>query len=151
MIRDLDSVNNYDIDAAEGHTVTIQNNVIEQGPKSSNYTIVGYALDGAINPVAFHMYNNYVVNDRNLTVPDWSANDPFIWWQQLPPTRDVSGNTFVGPGTFSNGGGMVNNEGRAPYAGNNTFVVDRTTAGIGAYPNLPPIMTNCGTSYPAPF
>lgn len=53
------------LDLPNGGTTYLIGNVIEQGPLSENYNIIGYGLEGLSNPTPHELYavNNTIVND----------------------------------------------------------------------------------------
>lgn len=87
-----------EIDLPNGGTSYVIGNVIEQGPNSTNSGIVGYGLEGLVNPnpQEFYFVNNTVVNDR--------STGTFV----ALPSSGLSlykayNNIFAGPGTTLSG------------------------------------------------
>jgi len=91
-----------EIDLPNGGTSYVIGNVIEQGPNSTNSGIVGYGLEGLVNPnpQEFYFVNNTVVNDR--------TTGTFV----ALPSSGLSlykayNNIFAGPGTTLSGAAIV--------------------------------------------
>lgn len=91
-----------EMDLPNGGTSYVIGNVIEQGPNSTNSGIVGYGLEGLVNPSPqeFYFVNNTVVNDR--------ATGTFV---ALPASGlslyKAYNNIFAGPGTTLSGAATV--------------------------------------------
>lgn len=81
----------YELDLPNGGRSYIIGNVIEQGPRTENSTIVAYGEEGATNPDSeLYFVNNTVVNNR--------SNGTFLnIGPDLPPAL-VQNNLFIGPG-----------------------------------------------------
>ena len=63
-IFDNNSTASYSIDAPNAGTLTVANNVIEQGANSENFYVFAYGEEGATNAGAASIRNNVIVNDR---------------------------------------------------------------------------------------
>jgi hypothetical protein len=91
-----------EIDLPNGGLSYVIGNVIEQGPASTNSGIIGYGLEGLVNPNPQELYfiNNTVVNDRSAGT--------FI---SLPSAGmglyKAYNNIFAGPGTLLSGSSAV--------------------------------------------
>lgn len=88
----------YEIDLPNGGTSYIIGNVIEQGPKSQNSTILTYAEERATNPVqALYVVNNTFVNDL--------GHGTFVSVDGTPTDVRLINNIFAGGGTVLSGPG----------------------------------------------
>lgn len=85
------------IDLPNGGTVIIIGNVIEQGPNSPNGNIIGYGLEGLINPTAHELYvvNNTIVNNR--------SSGTYVHVQNGTAFYKSCNNILAGPGTLLSG------------------------------------------------
>jgi len=97
-ISNENGTGSYEVQLCDGGTTYIIGNMIQQGPNTSNSTIIAYADESASNPDQ-HLYvvNNTIVNDRPAGatfVYNGSATDCLL-----------QNNIFVGPGTILSGPG----------------------------------------------
>lgn len=111
-IVDLDADASYSIDIPNGGDAVINGNVIEQGPRSPNTTVVSYGAEGLVNPTSrLWLVNNTLLNHQDsgtfLTLAP-GATHVHVWNNLLVgPGTLVAGapaerrtNLRVGPGTF---------------------------------------------------
>ena len=90
----------YELDLPNGGASYVIGNVIEQGPKSANSTIVSYAEEGAANPVQeLYFVNNTVVNDL--------GRGTFVNVVGKPTDVRLINNIFAGGGTILSGVGTL--------------------------------------------
>ncbi len=82
------------IDIPNGGTTYLIGNVIEQGPATENSNIIGYGLEGLINPSPNELYavNNTIVNNRN--------SGSFFHLGNGTTVFKAWNNILAGPGTF---------------------------------------------------
>jgi len=114
-LTDESGTGSYEIDLPNGGTSYVIGNLIEQGTKSQNSTIVTYLEEGVnvMNPgMDLYVINNSIVND--LT----SGTFVNIGTADTVPAV-IKNNIFVGPGTLTNqtGATLANN-----FSGNPLFV-----------------------------
>ncbi|HKW98993.1 MAG TPA: choice-of-anchor Q domain-containing protein [Bryobacteraceae bacterium] len=114
-LTDESGTGSYEVDIPNGGTSYVIGNLIEQGTRSQNSTIVTYLEEGvnSMNPGQdLYVINNSIVND--LT----SGTFVFIGTAGTVPVT-IKNNIFVGPGTITNQSGAVlaNN-----FSGNPLFV-----------------------------
>jgi hypothetical protein len=91
-----DGTSSYAIDLPNGGASYVIGNLIQQGPKTQNPSIVAYAAEGAINAVQqLYVVNNTIVNDcpNGGTFVQVSGN----------PTVSLINNIFSGPGNVGAG------------------------------------------------
>ncbi|MGH7495718.1 MAG: right-handed parallel beta-helix repeat-containing protein [bacterium] len=93
----------YAIDLPNGGLTFIIGNLIQQGPRTQNRTIVSYGKEGLQNPAsAFYLINNTIVNDH--------MEGKFVAIQAGTTIARLMNNIFSGPGTILTGPGEeVNN------------------------------------------
>lgn len=92
----------YEVDLPNGGKSFLVGNLIEQGAKSENSTIVSYAEEGGSNPSqALYVSHNTIVNDRGSGL--------FIRVAGSAPATSalIVNNAFVGPGTLLKGPGTL--------------------------------------------
>ena len=81
----------YELDLPNGGRSYVIGNIIEQGPRSENATIVAYGEEGATNPASeLYFVNNTVVNNR--------SKGTFISVATGVPPVLVQNNLFIGSG-----------------------------------------------------
>jgi hypothetical protein len=100
IMDEADGSGSYDIDIPDGGRSYIIGNVIEQGPNTSNSSIIAYGAESASNGAL----DLYVIN--NTIVNDYQNGGTFL---QLRPgsTVQVTNNIFYGPGGNWSGGATV--------------------------------------------
>ncbi|OAN11353.1 hypothetical protein A3K86_20605 [Photobacterium jeanii] len=115
------------IDVPNGGKFVIRGSVLEQGPKSANNQLIGYAYE--VNPLDSTRTNTIEITDT-IVVIDRSGNNQFlgIAGSAASVPKTINNNKFVGPLTDA-----------ASYQSGNTFYTDRASFGLGAYPELPSI------------
>ena len=114
-LTDESGTGSYEIDLPNGGTSYVIGNLIEQGTRSQNSTIVTYLEEGVnvMNPgMDLYVINNSIVNDLN------SGTFVNIGTADTVPAV-IKNNIFVGPGTLTNqtGATLANN-----FSGNPLFV-----------------------------
>lgn len=114
-LTDESGTGSYEIDLPNGGTSYVIGNLIEQGTKSQNSTIVTYLEEGVnlMNPgMDLYVINNSIVNDLG------SGTFVNIGTADTVPAV-IKNNIFVGPGTLTNqtGATLANN-----FSGNPLFV-----------------------------
>jgi hypothetical protein len=103
IMDEKDGRSSYAIDLPNGGLAFVVGNLIQQGPRTENPTIVSYGAEGLqYTTNELYFINNTVVNDR-------SDGGRFIFVQQGARARLVN-NLFAGPGAVLSGPGEpVNN------------------------------------------
>ena len=79
----------YSIDTPNGGVVTIQNNVIQQGPQSENPAIIAFGEEGSLRPNSvLSVSGNTILNE--LSSPSvsavWNATSSYARWPTTPST-----------------------------------------------------------------
>ena len=122
VIASMDGNSSWEVDIPYGGRATIRNNVIQQGARSVNYGIIGFAMEthkpGQKNPEqTLNLENNLNINNHN--------KGRFIVYREHKNTKfNVRGNKFVG-------------KGRLDHRTGNKLFRDRAAAKLKAYPALP--------------
>jgi hypothetical protein len=90
IMDEADGTSSYAIDLPNGGRSFIIGNVIQQGPKTDNSTIVSYGAEGLSNPdPQLYMVNNTIVNDRDAGI--------FVYIRE-GATAKLINNLFAGKG-----------------------------------------------------
>jgi hypothetical protein len=101
----------YAIDLPNGGVSYVIGNLIQQGPKTDNNTIVAYGKEGLSHPGrAFYFINNTVVNDG-------PSDGTFLFVQNAAEPVAIVNNIFAGPGTVVKGAGTPSHNLHAPQPG----------------------------------
>ncbi|MGF1688492.1 right-handed parallel beta-helix repeat-containing protein [Photobacterium japonica] len=127
-IASLSSVDSRLVDVPNGGTLIIRDSVLEQGPNTSNYQLIGFGLEGMKSGVtqSVQLQNNTVLMERQngnvlLGLPSDSAGI----------SVNITGNDFVGS--------KFNDQDLYNIKANNTLYPDRSSFGLGPFPELPNI------------
>lgn len=90
-----------EIDLPNGGTAIIMGNLIEQGTNASNSNLIGFGVEGMINPSAHEVYliNNTIVNDRSA--------GSFVQLASGTAKFKAYNNIFAGPGSLLSGTATV--------------------------------------------
>lgn len=128
-IASLSGVDSRLVDVSNGGALTIRNSVLEQGPNTSNYQLIGFGLEGMTNSVA-----PSVVLENNIVLLERANGNVFLG---LPSDSSgisisITGNDFIGEAKF-------NDKAQHNIPANNRLFTDRTSYGLGAFPELPDI------------
>lgn len=97
VIASLKGDSSYEIDLPAGGRAELRDNIIEQGPRSENPTIIAFGESAHDATIAYAeqtliLHGNTIINDR-------ARGGQFLSIVRLPQTRtEISGNLFVGPG-----------------------------------------------------
>ncbi len=84
-------------DFSNGGSVFFSGNTVEQGPNTSNSTLLSWGAEGATNPLPkLQIVDNIFINHR-------TAGATFIQVVNPIPVITVRYNTFIGPGTILSG------------------------------------------------
>jgi hypothetical protein len=90
----------YELDLPNGGLSYVIGNVIEQGPKGQNSTVLSYAEEGAANASqALYVVNNTFVNDL--------GKGTFVSVRGTPTAVRLINNIFAGGGTVLSGAGTL--------------------------------------------
>ncbi len=120
-IASLDGNSSWEIDLPEGGFAMVRRNVIEQGPRSVNSNIIGFAMETSAK--RGHPNQALVLTD-NILINDLGRGQ-FVLVKRRPETSVlIKRNVFVG-------------RGRRPDDRENTFYKSRRRAGLPPYPDLP--------------
>ena len=106
------------IDIPKGGDVVIRNNILVQGPKSSNHDAIGIGLE--LRGKTRYPMNRSVIHD-NLIILERPGGNRLIQVRDVPPAQ-IHSNIIVG--------------GKNPAPGRNRWYPDRQAAGLPAYPSL---------------
>lgn len=127
-IASLSGVDSRLVDVANGGQLIIRDSVLEQGPKTSNYQLIGFGLEGMKSGVtqSVQLENNIVLMERQngnvlLGLPSDSSGI----------SVSITGNDFVGS--------KFNDQDLYNIKANNTLYSDRSSFGLGPFPELPNI------------
>lgn len=104
IMDETDGTASYEIDIPNGGLTYMIGNLIQQGPRTENSTIITYAEEGGTNPTQeLFVAHNTIVNDR-------SGGTMIRVAGSAPHTSAlIINNLFVGPGTLLNGVGTMTN------------------------------------------
>lgn len=102
IMDERDGTASYAIDLPNGGLSYIIGNIIQQGPKTDNPTLVAYGAEGLSNPIK----DLYVIN--NTFVNDGPPKARFLVVRQAARTVLITNNIFAGPGTVLVGPGTLN-------------------------------------------
>jgi hypothetical protein len=104
IMDEKDGRSSYAIDLPNGGLAFVVGNVIQQGPRTENSTIISYGAEGLQHPVnELHFVNNTVVND----LPEGGR---FIFVREGTQVARLVNNVFAGPGKVLSGPGEpINN------------------------------------------
>jgi len=122
VIASMDSDSSWEVDFPNGGLVEVRNNVIQQGAKSANNNIIGFAKETKKpkkrnSTQKFVFENNIVINDK--------GKGKFIVVTKRENTEVViKGNKFIGGGKLA-------------YEEGNERISNRSAAGLKDYPALP--------------
>ena len=121
VLASLDAEDSRVIDVPNGGKISIRNSVIQQGPNTSNWDVIGVGLERGLDQGTDHAENELVIEGNTILL---DRNAPL----QLLHLKDVEAvvlrdNTVVGGGPLEQDG--------------NTWFPDRSAAGLPAYPELP--------------
>jgi len=111
---ETDGTASYEIDVPDCGRTYIIGNVIEQGPKSENNTIISYGAESATNAADLYVVNNTIVNNKE-------SGGIFLQLREGAKAR-VRNNIFYGPGTTWAGGTVT---------ADHNYVEAATTNGAG--------------------
>jgi hypothetical protein len=104
IMDEKDGRSSYAIDLPNGGLAFVVGNLIQQGPRTENSTIVSYGAEGLQHPAnELHFVNNTVVNDR----PEGGR---FIFVREGTQAARLVNNVFAGRGSVLSGPGEpINN------------------------------------------
>ncbi len=127
-IASLSGVDSRLVDISNGGSLTIRDSVLEQGPNSANNQLIGFGFEGVDGNVSqsVELTNNIVLLER-------SAGNVFLGMPDDLTGVGVTirGNDFVG--------GPFNDQGSHDIEAYNDIYPDRTSYGLGPFPELPNI------------
>jgi len=132
LMDEADGTSSYTIDLPNGGTSYVIGNLIQQGPKGQNSTIVAYAEEGATNSSAdLYVVSNTFVNDRTDGV--------FLAFAPGAAPGVVRDNIFLGGGTVSTQASMTMAALKADgnYVGGDPMLVDRAAYDYHLRPGSP--------------
>lgn len=113
------------IDVSHGGFLQVVDSVLQEGPNSQNFQLIGFGLEGLKPSV------NQVVMQRNLVLVDRTNPGQLIKTADNSVKMDITSNVFIGPVLQA--------------APNNIDFADREAAGIVAAPELPFTKAICGS------
>jgi hypothetical protein len=100
LMDEVDGTSSYNIDLPNGGTTFVIGNLIQQGTRTENPSMIAYAAEGASNPgKGLYVVNNTFVNDKGsgTFVQMGAGTDPAV----------VRNNIFFGGGTVTNQGAAL--------------------------------------------
>ncbi len=101
-IFDNNSTASYSIDLPNGGNATIQNDVIQQGPRSDNPAIIAYGEEGSLHTgTSVTIANNTIVNDRTSPIGVWNKTAHAVTLQGNSVYGLTSSNLTSGPANVS--------------------------------------------------
>ena len=136
VIASLDGIDSRAIDVSNGGEVTIRRNILEKGPHSKNWQMIGLALEGEIHPTNVTLIedNLFVFDlDKSLIdrVVDKISGSPRLKGRVILSRSTgaitLANNVFVGAKEIGLDG----------TAGENVRFESRSEAGLQPYPVLP--------------
>jgi hypothetical protein len=111
IMDEATGTSSYAIDLPNGGIAYVIGNLIQQGPRTDNSTIVAYGKEGLSNPGReLYFINNTVVNDGP---PDGT----FLFVQNGATPVQIVNNIFAGPGTVLKGPGSMSHNLQSPNPG----------------------------------
>ncbi len=123
VIASLEGDSSYEIDLPAGGQVEIRDNVIQQGARSENHTIIAFATSA--QNARFANAHQTLILHVNTVINDRRHGGNFLFVRELRNTRtEISGNLFVGPGKLA-------------YPKGNKRFPTRAAAGLPPSPALP--------------
>lgn len=123
VIASLEGNSSWEIDLPNGGLGEIRNNTIQQGPKSANRNIIGFAMETS-KPRKRYPQQKLII-ESNIVINDHSSGK-FVNIRRRENTElQIKGNTFIGPGKLD-------------YKEGNEHFHRRHTAKMKPYPFLPP-------------
>lgn len=135
------------IDIANGGFLTIRNNVIEARNDSGNRNTISIALERRKN--RYHSLGSNLIENNWIICDRINGCDIFDSLSEF--SIDVKNNKLVGPGIVWTSATDVSKTDASKIndQGGNIFYKNRSKAGLGAFPALPPVPGGSGTSYPS--
>ena len=101
-IFDNNSTASYSIDLPNGGNATIQNDVIQQGPRSDNPAIIAYGEEGSLHTgTSVMIANNTIVNDKTSAIGVWNQTAYAVTLQNNSVYGLTSANLTSGPANVS--------------------------------------------------
>ena len=99
ILDEASGTTSYEVNVPDGGRTYLIGNVIEQGPKSENATIISYGEESGTNVQDLYVVNNTIVNDR-------PGDAVFIRLREGTKAL-IENNIFYGTGTTWQGGTVV--------------------------------------------
>ncbi|MGF1703233.1 hypothetical protein L4D09_23355 [Photobacterium makurazakiensis] len=127
-IASLSGVDSRLVDVPNGGKLTIRDSVLEQGPNTSNYQLVGYGLEGMKDS-----YSHTIVLENNIVLMERVNGNVFLGLPSDASGIDISitSNDFIGR--------KFNDQGEHDIEAKNDLYLDRPSYGLGPFPELPSI------------
>jgi hypothetical protein len=123
VIASLEGNSSFEVDFPNGGRVEVRNNIIEQGPKSTNSNIIAFAAETK-HPNNRHPEQTFIF-EGNTVINDHRGGQYFLIIRRENTKLQVKDNKFIGPGTLH-------------FKENNKVFHRRHIAGLKPYPALPP-------------
>lgn len=121
VIASLDGNDSRLVDIPNGGLLTITDSILEQGPKSLNWNLVGYGHEG------YKYLENSVTLVGNIVLMEREKGNMVLDVKDNKAKLKINQNVFIG--RISKG----------DFDDTNFYFDDRKSAGLAAYPNLPDI------------
>ncbi|MGF1714787.1 right-handed parallel beta-helix repeat-containing protein [Photobacterium chitinilyticum] len=127
-IASLDSADSRLVDISNGGKLTIRNSLLEQGPNTANFQVIGFGMEGIDQsvPQSVELTNNIILMERQkgnvlLGLPSDSSSVQI----------SITGNNLIGT--------PFNDKAEHNIQQNNNIYDSRSAYGLGAFPELPSI------------
>ena len=111
-ISNFNSEDSRNIDIPNGGTAVILGNVIEQGPNTSNSNIIGYGLEGLINPGPHNLWisSNTIVNRHtkgSFVQVSATGTDTLLLWNNILAGPKTGGLLVGTPATLDSSNNFI--------------------------------------------
>jgi hypothetical protein len=121
VVASLEGNDSRLVDIPNGGVLMITDSVLEQGPKSLNWNLIGYGHEKYKYP------KNSITLTGNIFLLEREKGNKVLDVKKSKATLSVSQNAFIG------------RMGKDDFDDSNFYFEDRKSAGLAAYPTLPEI------------
>lgn len=121
VVASLEGNDSRLVDIPNGGVLMITDSVLEQGPKSLNWNLIGYGHEKYKYP------KNSITLTGNIFLLEREKGNKVLDVKKIKATLSVSQNAFIG------------RMGKDDFDDSNFYFEDRKSAGLAAYPTLPEI------------
>lgn len=123
VVASQDGYDSRLIDLPHGGKFVLSHSILEQGPNSVNWDMIGFGLEGS--PHA----ENEIIIDNNLIIMERPNGNNLLNLRDTKITPEIKNNVIVGKGTKN-------------FGGSNIEVATRKDAGLPLHPALPELADN---------